>query len=224
MKITTFGDTSLSTYLTKRARNRYYQSSIPIYHPKIEIVFPSSVESVEPLRLESGTLRKQSYVKLQHTFDIPSSTLCLYSWNRRDRAYNLRLTEISYDLLMDKFGLSAEPYVATARLPRTRESRLAQLARAGGRISRTRTEPITAAPHTNFPSYTGPYYNPYPNSYGTIPSSTVTPPSRRVQPSRYSSGYRAPYNPPEDKSELVPMILTVVTCAGLGLLLWKFFW
>jgi len=222
--VTTFGDTSLSKYRKKRLRTPHFQLSIPICDPKNETIEEGPTEVVEKLYVENGALRKQSYVKIQHTYEVPSSTLCTYSFGRRrDRAYNLRLTQLSYNLLMEKLGVSAEQYVATGQMSSTRESRLSALARPLGRTSRTRTEPVMPARH----SYIPPYYNPYPSSYGTVLSPPASYPSR-VQPPGYSSGYRLPYdsssNDNNDSNDVISTIVTVAGCIGLGWILWKTFW
>ena len=49
--------------------------------------------------LESGSLKKQSYIRLEHTYEVPISMLEQYSW-KRCRAYKIRLSQDSYVELM----------------------------------------------------------------------------------------------------------------------------
>jgi hypothetical protein len=74
--------------------------------------------------LEKGSLRKQSYVRLEHTYNVPVSTLVQYTWNRC-RAYKIRLSNSSYNNLMKELGLLPEPFEETATLESRRLSELA---------------------------------------------------------------------------------------------------
>jgi len=56
-----------------------------------------------------GGLEKQSYVRLQHIWEIPM--FCLWNWRFNfSTAYGVRLGQESYELLMTKFELPPEPY------------------------------------------------------------------------------------------------------------------
>lgn len=79
------------------------------------------------LVLEKDELKKQSYVKLGHTYEVPASTLTQYS-RGRCRAYKKRLSKASYILLMEELGLVPEVFEETATLFETAENRLHELA------------------------------------------------------------------------------------------------
>jgi hypothetical protein len=74
-------------------------------------------------------MRKQSYVRLKHTYDVPLSMLTQYSGGR---AYITRLSEASYTTLMEDLGLVPEIFEITATLSKTRQQRLSALANAAG--------------------------------------------------------------------------------------------
>ena len=74
-------------------------------------------------------MRKQSYVRLKHTYDVPLSMLTQYSGGR---AYITRLSEASYTTLMEDLGLVPEIFEITATLSKTRPQRLSALANAAG--------------------------------------------------------------------------------------------
>jgi hypothetical protein len=84
------------------------------------------------LVLEKGKLRKQSYVRLEHTYEVPVSMLTQYSGGRC-RAYKKRLSNESYTILMENLGLASEVFEETATLFETTEGRLSKLANAARR-------------------------------------------------------------------------------------------
>jgi hypothetical protein len=102
--------------------------------PIIESV-PESHNDIPPatksLALENGSLRKQSYVRLDHTYQIPLPMLAQYSW-RRCRAYKIRISKSSYTTLMEELGLVPEVFEETNTLYETADRRLSDLAGAGG--------------------------------------------------------------------------------------------
>ena len=59
---------------------------------------------------------KQSYVVLEHIFQVPTSQLRSCSFRSGSRAYDSRLCEQSYTLLMARFGLESEGWVHTIHL------------------------------------------------------------------------------------------------------------
>ena len=69
------------------------------------------------LYLENGTMNKQSYVVLEHIFQIPALQLRSCSFRSGSCAYDSRLCEQSYTLLMGRFGLEPEHWVRTMLLP-----------------------------------------------------------------------------------------------------------
>lgn len=68
------------------------------------------------LHLESGTMHKQSYVVLGHIFQVLASQLRSFSFGSGSRAYDRRLCEKSYTLLMSSFGLEPAVWVTTIDL------------------------------------------------------------------------------------------------------------
>ncbi|KAF8855502.1 hypothetical protein BDZ45DRAFT_692541 [Acephala macrosclerotiorum] len=243
--VTTFSSTSLSTYIIKRPRMRHMLLSIPIHDPATDS--PDTAElNIEQLHLEKDNLHKQSYVCLQHTYEVPSSMLCRYHFRTRP-AYELRLMEQSYNLLMVKLGAAAEPYVKTVLVPMAWELRLAVLAGSGGRTRRTssrlpsfttpdyvpppslqhqHTNPILASPRTSsrLPSFTTPDYVPPPSlpHQHTNPRYYNTIPasprtSRHLVPPRVTP----PYGSHEDGTgSALGWVVFVVGCIGVGALLY----
>jgi hypothetical protein len=127
LQVTTFHDTSLSLYLDQRVRRPHYRESIPILQPNTEYLSNPCFENEKKLVLEKDELKKQSYVKLGHTYEVPASMLTQYS-RGRCRAYKKRLSEASYILLMAELGLVPEAFEETSTLFETAENRLLELA------------------------------------------------------------------------------------------------
>jgi hypothetical protein len=68
------------------------------------------------LYLENGTMDKQSYVVLEHIFQVPASRLRSCSFRSGSCAYDSRLCAQSYALLMGRLGLEPEDWVLTMLL------------------------------------------------------------------------------------------------------------
>lgn len=120
LKLTTFRDESMAKYLTTPHHRKI---SLPILDPEAPAV-PSLIQ----LSLENGKkLKKQSYIRLQHTYEIPVSMLRQYAY-KKCLAYKMRLSLESYGVLMEKFGLSPEVFELTKTLFETKDSRLNALA------------------------------------------------------------------------------------------------
>jgi hypothetical protein len=68
------------------------------------------------LYLENGTMDKQSYVVLEHIFEVPASQLRSCSFRSGSCAYESRLCEQSYILLMGRLRLVPENWVHTTLL------------------------------------------------------------------------------------------------------------
>jgi hypothetical protein len=68
------------------------------------------------LYLENGTMDKQSYVVLEHIFQVQASQLRSCSFRGGSRAYDSRLCVQSYKLLMGRLGLELEDWVHTKLL------------------------------------------------------------------------------------------------------------
>lgn len=65
------------------------------------------------LYLENGTMNKQSYVVLEHIFQVPALQLRSCSFRHGSCAYDSRLCAQSYELLIGKLGLEPEDWVPT---------------------------------------------------------------------------------------------------------------
>ncbi|KAE8448939.1 hypothetical protein EG329_008735 [Mollisiaceae sp. DMI_Dod_QoI] len=218
--VTTYGNTSLSKYISSRPRTRHFQLSIPICDADAEATDTTGHSLVEQLHLEKGSLRKQSYVKFQHTYGVPVSTLRHYHFRKphNQQAYKIRLSQKSYDLLMVSLGVDAETYIATKVVARNGESQLALLALSGGRPRRTHTVPS----RSSRPQYVPSYSQPAPTTYGA-----VSPAPRRYPTQSIPRPYD--YNPPsstyEDDSGSGPGVVTcLVGIIVIGGLLWWHFW
>ncbi|PQE07461.1 hypothetical protein CJF30_00007198 [Rutstroemia sp. NJR-2017a BBW] len=124
--ITTFNDMPLQTYLSECHHNPSIRHSLPIS----PVDQDSCIEATPSwlLRIQKGSLKKQSYIDLSHIFKIPASHLHTYAF-RSPRAYKLRLSATSYSVLMAEIGLRNEPYEDTASLYKTARTRLEALAR-----------------------------------------------------------------------------------------------
>ncbi len=117
--------------MSKRHINPDFQNSIPIHHTS-STDFSRPLENTPHfyLRLQKGTLRKQSYIRLEHVYKVPSHALHTYGV-RNCRAYKLRLAPTSYHYLMGEMGLRNEPYEDETTLYETAKLRLEALARTG---------------------------------------------------------------------------------------------
>jgi len=133
--MTTFTNTTLAKYKKKRSRDRRFGCSIPVYQPPTDDEMGPVTPNPEYLHLEKRQMKKQGFVRYDHTFEIPIGYLRTYGYQRRSRAYQFRLTQQSYTLLMAKSGLPAEPYVETDRLAETADARIAALIRTQGRVA-----------------------------------------------------------------------------------------
>jgi len=218
--VTTYGNTSLSKYISSRPRTRHLQLSIPIYDADTEAVDMTAQNLVEQLHLEKGSLRKQSYVKFQHTYGVPVSTLRHYHFRKphNQQAYKIRLSQKSYEQLMVSLGVDAEPYTTTKVVARNGASQLALLALSGGRTGQTYTPP----PRPSRPHYVPSYSQPSPSTYGA-----VSPAPRRypTQPVPRPYVYDPPYSTSEDDDGSGPGVLAyLVGTLVIGGLLWWRFW
>jgi hypothetical protein len=214
--VTTFSDTSLSSYIKKRPRMRHMLLSIPIHDPAADTL-DTAEYNIEQLHLEKDDLHKQSYVRLQHTYEVPSSMLCRYNFRTR-QAYKLRLTEHSYKTLMGKLNATPEPYIETALVPITSESRLVGLAFSAGRAGRTPTRlppSIASTRPVYVPPPSTPYQHTYPRYYGTVSPSPPTP--RYPVPSNTAPPYDSYQHNTESTS---PVVMVIIGCIIVGALFW----
>jgi hypothetical protein len=77
------------------------------------------------LHLEKGKLHKQSYVRLQHVYEVKMESLHRYKW-RNSLPSKHRLCKESYDLLIEKLGIEGEEFVETSMVNRVMRSRLSK--------------------------------------------------------------------------------------------------
>jgi len=105
-QITTFQQSSLNNWLEFQ-RLLKFRVALPIYQPNAPQ--PRVQPPIQQIYCSMGGLEKQSYVRLQHIWEIPM--FCLWNWRFNfSTAYGVRLGQESYELLMTKFELPPEPY------------------------------------------------------------------------------------------------------------------
>lgn len=108
-------------------------ASIPICNPesKPPIESPQSFGSLETvITLEQSNLKKQSYVRLPHAYEVPVSMLRTFGYGPYARTYKPRISETGYASLTLLFGMGKETYEITNTLFETASSRLNALARS----------------------------------------------------------------------------------------------
>jgi hypothetical protein len=115
--------------LKTRPRKKNLQRSIPIKDPEvIKYIELDGITSLEELQLEKkNRLLKQSYVRLDHTFEVPASMMRQYGY-RKSPAYKMRLTDSSYATLIEKLNMTAQDYQSTETLRRIGQKRISALA------------------------------------------------------------------------------------------------
>jgi hypothetical protein len=94
-------------------------------------------EGATELYLEDGTMDKQSYVVLEHIFQVTASQLRSCSFRSGSCAYDSRLCAQSYILLMGRLYLEPEGWVPTVALKRSIASSRETLSRQFIQQSRT---------------------------------------------------------------------------------------
>lgn len=130
-QMSTFGNTSLTRYTARKAKDPRFRYSMPVYQQTLEDEVPLSQPALDSnvLYLEKRNLKKQGYVKYDHTYDIPVQYLRTYGYRgSHSRAYKFRLREESYRRLMRKLGLPNEVFELTNTLFETENTRLTMLA------------------------------------------------------------------------------------------------
>jgi hypothetical protein len=126
--LTGFRDnTTLASYARKRSELIKFLEAIPILHkgePKYG--------EMEQLELESGWMRKKSWIRLQHVLLVPVSYFWKYDWHEGAHAYDQRLTKQSYERLMSLVNMEGDEYETTGSVVTNAISRLARLASQEG--------------------------------------------------------------------------------------------
>jgi len=176
----------LEKYLKKRIYSVRHQKSLPIHDPEGKNIASFGLPYPTVLRLEEGRkLHKQSYIRLEHTYEIAVSRLRQYGFSSC-RAYKIRLMEKSYKILMLELGMVPRVYHKTNTLYETADRRLAALARSTGGSSFVvpdprplptadeRTAIYTISRTSQASAHTAP--TPYvAHPYGTIPRAALSP-------------------------------------------------
>ncbi|CZR59531.1 uncharacterized protein PAC_09425 [Phialocephala subalpina] len=115
-RITSHGNSALGSFLGSH-KETCTKPSIPILHDTLH-------SSIDMLRLTCGQLNKQSYVMLNHTYEVPASMVKRYvtlpgsprsgyprcTSIRTGMTRSVRLQETSYYTLIQAFGLDPQPY------------------------------------------------------------------------------------------------------------------
>ncbi|KAK0106866.1 hypothetical protein ONS95_003588 [Cadophora gregata] len=212
--VTTFSDTTLSKYVSKR---QYKVSSIPIYDAEATPIPSELGSNLIQLRMEEGRLKKQSYVRLQHTYQVPLSMLRQYTF-RNSRAFRQRLSEDSYKTLMGLLARTPEKYDVTKTLLETKDRRLLALARSElPPVRRTRpthqpVRPARIASHSN-------HYGSYGTTMVDQPIGQYLPPTHTYQGRGYiRRGYTSPGDGSEESSAAFTLVVVIIV---IGLLLWQ---
>ena len=100
------------------------------------------------LHLESGTMYKQSYVVLEHIYEVPASQLRSFSFRSGSRAYDHRLCEKSYKRFMSSLGLELAVWATTIDLKHGAANSQETLPRRSAAQSQTRgNTDITSQQH-----------------------------------------------------------------------------
>ena len=196
----------------------HFNCSIPIIDPGAELLGSGKTLSFPHLQLEEGKMRKQSYVRLKHIYQVPANFLRQYSlWH--SRAYKFRLCKTSYDQLMEELRLVPEPFECTATLFETKKRRLHALANSNGEA--TLPLPTPAVPLQRVYSS----------------SSFITPPSRHDLESGYGTflardhisyygrnDHQYHQSPPPPEEGLAPLFWKcVVGTLAFGVSAWVYF-
>jgi hypothetical protein len=103
------------TQVTSRERNNRFDR-IRISQERPTWLPHGDNDGATELYLENGTMNKQSYVVLEHIFQVPASQLRSCSFRCGSSAYDSRLCAQSYTLLMGRLGLEPEDWVHTILL------------------------------------------------------------------------------------------------------------
>ncbi|EPE35912.1 hypothetical protein GLAREA_05250 [Glarea lozoyensis ATCC 20868] len=145
--LTTFTDTSISKYIKRINRNSGHpiEQSISVHHPESEAV------QIPQLHLEKGKLRKQSYLRLQHVYEVKVTCLRTYNW-RYSQGPKLRLREESYEALMGRLGADAEEWVETDMVASVMRLKVRE---AEARTPRTQRALLASVPAGDWPSVSG---------------------------------------------------------------------
>ena len=196
------------------SKRQYREPSLPIYDPDTAHLTTSGGIALVQLKLEDGRLKKQSYVRLQHTYRVPASMLRQYAY-RNCRAYKRRLSNDSYTTLMDLLALTPEKYEMTKTLFKTKDQRLLNLARSELPSVARLQHPHPLLPPTRI----APQSNQY-RSYGATNANQQV--SQYVPPDTYQERDHnwAGYGTHDDGGEESFFLKLVAGCVTVGLVWW----
>lgn len=123
------------------------QRSLPIRDPEAEEIGSYGIIFPEELHLDKGRrLSKQSYVRLDHSYEVSVTVLRQYAY-REARAHQMRLTKLSYATLMEELDMEPEAYLKTKDLRRTAGQRLRALVNSVKPVPATPTQPPPPIPN-----------------------------------------------------------------------------
>lgn len=202
--------------------------SAPICDPEANPVALPGSASIVQLKLEDGRLKKQSYIRLQHTYRVPASMLRQYAY-RNSRAYKRRLTQESYSALMARLAQLPEKYEVTGTLYETKNQRLLDLARST-LPPVVRTRPVAIAPQYEgygaapavfrtpqaaYPVSNGPQYG----GYGTLPvvpqAAQYLPPSQMYPARSNTQQYHSADDDTDGECSLLSKFVVVIIVLAL---------
>lgn len=126
------------------------RESIPIYSPDrnaIETDSPPSKAHGNFVKLDQGFLKKQSYVRLPHVYEVPVALLRTYGYGPYARTYKPRLSHEGYSGLTTKLEMTEAVYDDTQTLFETAHSRLKMLACSQSHIGSN--PPVDHGSHTS---------------------------------------------------------------------------
>ncbi|KAE9377631.1 hypothetical protein N431DRAFT_500434 [Stipitochalara longipes BDJ] len=229
---TSFNDTPLSFYREQRRRRPHHRESIPILDSNSSS-FEIDSQTIKHLVLEKGKLRKQSYVRLDHTYEVSVSRLTQYH-KGRCRAYKMRLSEESYFKLTEELGLIPGIYEETDTLFETEARRLAALGDSA-QLSQNATllrQTIDNAPKIGFLVYQSPVYQPPVYQSSSARPSQPTPPIARYGSTSFTPSHRyipsrCPDTPPysnssesSDPDSSSFLLVCILGVAAVGSFVW----
>lgn len=222
--MSTFSNTTLQRYNKRKARDARFRESIPVQMSSPSDMQSNSAFIPEPeyLHLERRGMKKQGYVRYDHTFDVSVAQLRTYGY-RKGCVYHFRLAEESYKVLMERLGMSVEVFEDTDLLFETAERRLAALV-ATNSSARTQEQqrpalvPASPGVPTNerFPLL--PSSSPYrlsssqvrePSYYSAAVraaevSTRIVPPPYRPHQQWPSAAHTSPRAPTNERQHLIP--------------------
>lgn len=181
------------TQVTSKERNdtRFEQIKISQEKPTRRLLHDNDIAT--ELYLEKGEMRKQSYVVLEHIFQVSASQLRSCSFDRDSCPYDTRCRSQSYTLLMERLHLEPEDWVLTTSLQRG----IARPRDTPGR--RRRSEGNRNGFVTRYPEENSlPHNNTFPRTPGEYHQHPVGRDSHNNKNSGYRSSVQGGHVPPPE--------------------------